>query len=309
MMNCGYDPAPGGKYDLPPIAPQMWHAYHIAGEQLTFAIVAALLYRFRTGKGQLVSCRGARGGFEIHRGRSHDVGHAPRAGPAPDLPSCTRVGVAQPVHRAHQGRPLGHGEPRQPPDDGEAARLTAPRAAMASERVISTRDGDAERRTLRSRHRSRSTRSRDLGHGSRAAFRARVHLREHAVARSAGSGNAVGAAAETSRERRRSALDQARKLSPTSSIPSSASRSATPRANGSPPRTDGSAGRRAPLLNEDAESDRWPQPKRETPVIGANAKVDRETSRRRSAASRFRCTASASSTSRGSSRPPAARGS
>src|SRR6478672_9232754 len=26
MMNCGYDPAPGGKYDLPPIAPQMWHA-------------------------------------------------------------------------------------------------------------------------------------------------------------------------------------------------------------------------------------------------------------------------------------------
>src|SRR5215472_15075886 len=30
-MNCGYDPEPGGSYDLPPIAPQMWHAYHIAG--------------------------------------------------------------------------------------------------------------------------------------------------------------------------------------------------------------------------------------------------------------------------------------
>ena len=56
MMNCGYDPAPDGKYDLPPIAPQMWHAYHIAGEQLSFAIVAALLYRFRTGKGQHLSC-------------------------------------------------------------------------------------------------------------------------------------------------------------------------------------------------------------------------------------------------------------
>ncbi len=55
MMNCGYDPDPSGKYDLPPIAPQMWHAYHITGEQLSFAIVAALLYRFRTGKGQLVS--------------------------------------------------------------------------------------------------------------------------------------------------------------------------------------------------------------------------------------------------------------
>ncbi len=56
MMNCGYDPAPDGKYDLPPIAPQMWHAYHIAGEQLGMAILAALLYRFRTGQGQQVSC-------------------------------------------------------------------------------------------------------------------------------------------------------------------------------------------------------------------------------------------------------------
>ncbi|MEK7877572.1 MAG: CoA transferase, partial [Pseudomonadota bacterium] len=56
MMNCGYDPAPGGKYDLPPIAPQMWHAFHIAGEQLTMAILAALLYRFRTGMGQHLSC-------------------------------------------------------------------------------------------------------------------------------------------------------------------------------------------------------------------------------------------------------------
>src|ERR1051326_822864 len=56
MMNCGYDPAPGGHYDLPPIAPQMWHAFHIAGEQLAFSIVAALLYRWRTGKGQRLSC-------------------------------------------------------------------------------------------------------------------------------------------------------------------------------------------------------------------------------------------------------------
>src|SRR5882724_9665319 len=56
MMNCGYDPAPGGKYDLPPIAPQMWHAYHIAGEQLAMAIIAVLLFRWRTGKGQQLSC-------------------------------------------------------------------------------------------------------------------------------------------------------------------------------------------------------------------------------------------------------------
>ena len=56
MMNCGYDPTPDGKYDLPPIAPQMWHAYHVAGEQMSMAIMAALVYRFRTGLGQQVSC-------------------------------------------------------------------------------------------------------------------------------------------------------------------------------------------------------------------------------------------------------------
>src|SRR5262245_41849498 len=56
MMNCGYDPAPDGTYDLPPIAPQMWHASHIAGEQLAFSIVAALLFRWRTGLGQQLSC-------------------------------------------------------------------------------------------------------------------------------------------------------------------------------------------------------------------------------------------------------------
>src|SRR4051794_3053551 len=33
MMNCGYDPNPKLEYDTPPIAPQVWHAYHIAGEQ------------------------------------------------------------------------------------------------------------------------------------------------------------------------------------------------------------------------------------------------------------------------------------
>jgi crotonobetainyl-CoA:carnitine CoA-transferase CaiB-like acyl-CoA transferase len=56
MMNSGYDPQPGGYYDLPPIAPQMWHAYHIAGEQLAMGILAALVYRRRTGRGQQLSC-------------------------------------------------------------------------------------------------------------------------------------------------------------------------------------------------------------------------------------------------------------
>ena len=31
-MNCGYDPDPAGFYDTPPVAPQMWQSYHIAGE-------------------------------------------------------------------------------------------------------------------------------------------------------------------------------------------------------------------------------------------------------------------------------------
>jgi crotonobetainyl-CoA:carnitine CoA-transferase CaiB-like acyl-CoA transferase len=55
MMNCGYDPNPNGEYDTPPIAPQVWHAYHIAGEQLATGILAALIARHRTGEGQDVS--------------------------------------------------------------------------------------------------------------------------------------------------------------------------------------------------------------------------------------------------------------
>jgi crotonobetainyl-CoA:carnitine CoA-transferase CaiB-like acyl-CoA transferase len=56
MMNCGYDPDPNGSYDISPIAPQMWHAYHIAGEQLGVGIISALLHREQNGKGQDVSC-------------------------------------------------------------------------------------------------------------------------------------------------------------------------------------------------------------------------------------------------------------
>jgi crotonobetainyl-CoA:carnitine CoA-transferase CaiB-like acyl-CoA transferase len=55
-MNCGYDPDLSGEYDLPPIAPQMWHAYHVAGDQLAIGIMAAVLYRLRTGHGQAISC-------------------------------------------------------------------------------------------------------------------------------------------------------------------------------------------------------------------------------------------------------------
>lgn len=54
-MNCGYDPEPSGRYDTPPIAPQMWQAYHIAGETTSIAIITALVYRQSCGLGQYLS--------------------------------------------------------------------------------------------------------------------------------------------------------------------------------------------------------------------------------------------------------------
>jgi crotonobetainyl-CoA:carnitine CoA-transferase CaiB-like acyl-CoA transferase len=56
IMNCGYDPRPDGVYDLPPVAPQMWQAYHVAGENLIIAILAALYHRGEAGGGQNLSC-------------------------------------------------------------------------------------------------------------------------------------------------------------------------------------------------------------------------------------------------------------
>ncbi|PSM39022.1 CoA transferase [Streptomyces dioscori] len=55
MMNCGYDPDPANGYDTPPIAPQMWQAYYIAGEMAAMSILAALTYRLHTGRGQALS--------------------------------------------------------------------------------------------------------------------------------------------------------------------------------------------------------------------------------------------------------------
>ena len=56
MMNCGYDAEPDGHYDLPPIAPQMWQAYHMVGEVAAFQLIAALTYAAETGKGQSLAC-------------------------------------------------------------------------------------------------------------------------------------------------------------------------------------------------------------------------------------------------------------
>ena len=55
-MNCGYDPDPAGRYDMPPLAPQAFHSWYIAGEQLAFTVIAALCRRGHTGTGQYLSC-------------------------------------------------------------------------------------------------------------------------------------------------------------------------------------------------------------------------------------------------------------
>jgi crotonobetainyl-CoA:carnitine CoA-transferase CaiB-like acyl-CoA transferase len=54
MASCGYDPQPDGLYDTPPIAPEMWQAYHIAGEYAVISITAALNFRELTGQGDCI---------------------------------------------------------------------------------------------------------------------------------------------------------------------------------------------------------------------------------------------------------------
>jgi crotonobetainyl-CoA:carnitine CoA-transferase CaiB-like acyl-CoA transferase len=54
MAICGYDPDASGRYDTPPIAPQMWHAYHIASHYAFLGLLGALCYRDRTGVGQYI---------------------------------------------------------------------------------------------------------------------------------------------------------------------------------------------------------------------------------------------------------------
>ena len=54
MASCGYDQQPDGMYDTPPIAPEMWQAYHIACENAVIAVTAALNFRELTGEGDCI---------------------------------------------------------------------------------------------------------------------------------------------------------------------------------------------------------------------------------------------------------------
>lgn len=54
MAVCGYDPDQEGEYDTPPIAPAMWHSYHLAGEYAAVAMMAAINFRELSGDGQFI---------------------------------------------------------------------------------------------------------------------------------------------------------------------------------------------------------------------------------------------------------------
>jgi len=54
MAVCGYDPDEDGAYDTPPIAPAMWHSYHLGGEYAAIAMMAAINFRELTGEGQFI---------------------------------------------------------------------------------------------------------------------------------------------------------------------------------------------------------------------------------------------------------------
>ena len=109
MMNCGYDPAPDGQYDLPPIAPRCGMPI-TSREAACHGDYRGAALSLAHGAGPETIVRHSRGRGEVHRGRPHDVGHAPCPGVAPDLPAC-RVRPYRP------SRPLsilkmgaGHGE-------------------------------------------------------------------------------------------------------------------------------------------------------------------------------------------------------
>ena len=106
MMNCGYDPDPSGHYDTPPIAPQMWQAYQIAGEMAAIGILGALHRAARqSGSGQYgldVSVHEA-----VSMNTETDLPnwiYLRQTSPASDLPPFTADDHDQPVDLGDQGR-------------------------------------------------------------------------------------------------------------------------------------------------------------------------------------------------------------
>ena len=190
MMNCGYDPDPTLEYDTPPIAPQIWHAYHIAGEQLATGIIAALIHRHRTGQGQDVS-------VAVHEAVSKnpelDIMHwVMRRVPLWRLTN--RHALETPNHSPsimpHQGRPLvhlaRHGRARS--EEPGAVAVQIRHAGGPATAAAGCRSEGAQRARLAGRRRGPRAHA-----GCGAALRPRLDLSGHAVAGGAGCRAAVGA--------------------------------------------------------------------------------------------------------------------
>ena len=208
-MNCGYDPDPQLEYDTPPIAPQIWHAYHIAGEQLATGIIAALIHRHRSGQGQDVS-------VAVHEAVSKN----------PELDIMHWVMRRVPLWRHDQSACGGDAEPfaHHQPYQGWAlvhlawhgrARFEEPGAAAVEIRHA----GRSAAATAGCRSESSPGAGfpggrRDAGAyaGCGAAFHPRVDLCRHAVAGGARCRFVVGAAAQTARECARRTLAETEKL-------------------------------------------------------------------------------------------------
>jgi len=52
-MRCALRSREDGEYDTPPIAPAMWHSYHLGGEYAAVAMMAAINFRELSSEGQL----------------------------------------------------------------------------------------------------------------------------------------------------------------------------------------------------------------------------------------------------------------
>ena len=305
MMNCGYDPDPNFEYDTPPIAPQIWHAYHIAGEQMATGIIAALIHRERSGEGQDVS-------VAIHEAVSKNpeqdimywvmrrvplwrltCRHAGRRSRTTRPSICHTKDGRWFITHGMGARDLKNLVPLLSKYDAQADLQPPPPEADLRARQVPGHGGQRRGAVAHAR--------------CRAALCPRLDLRGHAVARGAGCRAAVGAAAQAARERARRALAGAQDLRRCRASRSSAARFRYPTSKWLSNKTSWQVGRRAPLLGEDTEA-----------VLGEAARAGRACRRsragsrtrasRRCTTSRSRCRASRSSISPGFSPRPAARG-
>ena len=253
MMNCGYDPDPAGEYDMPPIAPQIWHAYHIAGEQLAIGIIAALIHRHRSGQGQDVSVRDPRGGREEHRARPDELGDAAAAALPADLPA--RAEPRSPTRRSAHTK-----DGRWDPVDARGrARRAQPAAVPGRATGWPTGSAEVDRRAAAGGAGGAPGRPAPPtaeGASTCSASSARFTYEDMPVAGGAGAGLLWAPL----RKPHENALDEhwlTRGTFAEVEHPELAARSATRPASGSPPRRL-EVGRRAPLLGEDdAARDGW----------------------------------------------------